>query len=486
MLGQPNTVSRSLLFAWLLCAAHPAAAQQPDPIVSATVSNVTRAESWNYFQPVVLPASTLPVGDPDYAFAGDRAELAVSVEGARFDLDGAFNYVRVENLPTNAIGPGGLGTGAFYFAASGVPYSYQLYTSGLSVRIKAADRRSSVAFGRMPFSSGSSARTSTPRAVDRVIRERLASRLVGNFEWSYYQRRFDGVRADLDRGAWNLTAAAFVPTQGGFEESTNLSMPRVQVAALEWRRPSSRSELQVFGYGYRDRRQRTAVVDNTGSPDAPVDITIGTLGASYARVSPSRSGEWDVVGWGAGQFGSWYDASHRAGSVAMEGGHRWTHAAMTPWLRAGYLYASGDGSEHDSVHGTFFPMLPSTRQYVLSSVYSSMNLRDAFAQLVLEPRRVRARIEVHKVSVASGKDLWYHGSGATASHDRYLGFSGRSAGGATALGTVLEGAIDVPVMKYWSINAYAAVMTAGDVVQRSFTPRALRFWSVENVVRLGK
>ena len=49
------------------------------------------------------------------------------VEGARFDLTGAFNYVRLENLPTNAIGPGGLGSGAFYFAATGVRYSYQLY-----------------------------------------------------------------------------------------------------------------------------------------------------------------------------------------------------------------------------------------------------------------------------------------------------------------------------------------------------------------------
>ena len=111
-------------------------------------------------------------------------------------------------------------------------------------------------------------------------------------------------------------------------------------------------------------------------------------------------------------------------------------------------------------------------------------MRDAFAQVVLEPKHLRARVEVHAVSVASGTDLWYHGSGATASHDRYLGFSGRYAGGATTLGTVLEGAVDVPINKYWSINAYAAVMTAGDVVQRYFTPRALRFWSVENVIRL--
>ena len=473
-----------MLFALLLGVAHAASAQSAEPVVTGTVSNVTRVESWAYFQPIVAPASASPQGRPDYTFLGDRAELAVAVEGSRFDLDGAFNYVRVENLPTRAIGPGGLGTGAFYFAASGVPYSYQLYTSGLSVRIKSASRRTSVALGRMPFSSGASLRGAVSRAVDRVIRERLTSRLIGNFEWSYYQRRFDGVRVDADRESWNLTAAAFMPTQGGFEESTNLTMPRVQVAALEWRRPRAGSELQVFGYGYRDRRRKAAVVDNTGSLDGPVDITLGTFGAAYARTGATPHGEWDLVGWGAGQVGRWYGEPHRASSATIEAGHHWTHIAARPWVRAGYLFASGDRSEHDGVHGTFFQMVPSSRQYALSSVYAQMNVRDAFAQVVLEPKHLRARVEVHAVSVASGTDLWYHGSGATASHDRYLGFSGRYAGGATTLGTVLEGAVDVPINKYWSINAYAAVMTAGDVVQRYFTPRALRFWSVENVIRL--
>ena len=69
-------------------------------------------------------------------------------------MSGAFNYVRVENLPPDAIGPGGLGTGAFYFAASGVSYSYQLYLSELTARIKSADNRASMTLGRMPFSSG--------------------------------------------------------------------------------------------------------------------------------------------------------------------------------------------------------------------------------------------------------------------------------------------------------------------------------------------
>ena len=76
------------------------------------------------------------------------------VDGDRFDLTGAFNYVRLENLPTNAIGPGGFGSGAFYFAATGVRYSYQLYLDELTVRIKSRDRGRSLTVGRMPFSSG--------------------------------------------------------------------------------------------------------------------------------------------------------------------------------------------------------------------------------------------------------------------------------------------------------------------------------------------
>ena len=44
-------------------------------------------------------------------------------------------------------------------------------------------------------------------------------------------------------------------------------------------------------------------------------------------------------------------------------------------------------------------------------------------------------------------------------------------------------AVDVPIRKHWSINAYAGTMSAGDVVQQFFTNKRLVFWSVENVIR---
>jgi hypothetical protein len=112
-----------------------------------------------------------------------------------------------------------------------------------------------------------------------------------------------------------------------------------------------------------------------------------------------------------------------------------------------------------------------------------MNVHDLFAQLWIEPRRLQARIEVHRLALASGRDLWYQGSGATASRDRFFGFSGRAAGGETPLGTVLEGTIDVPIRKHWSVNAYAGAMWGGGVVRRWFTGTRLTYWSLENVIR---
>jgi hypothetical protein len=460
-----------------------AGAQSAEPKVTATISNITRVESWSYFQPAIDPSDPEQlIGDPDYTFFGDRAEMAVRVGGSRFDLSGAFNYVRLESLPTDAIGPGGLGTGAFYFAATGLRYSYQLYLGELTVKMKSAGGGNSVTVGRMPFTSGGES-VSESRSLELLKSERLHSRLLGNFEWSYYQRRFDGVRADFDRPGSHATVAAFVPTQGGFEESTNLSMPKIQVGAGTYTRKVTGSEWQAFAYAYRDRRGEMAVPDNSLSPDRPVDITIATAGASYARVAPTRAGELDTVAWAALQFGDWYGRPHRAGSVAVEAGHRWTSVAARPWLRAGYLWASGDGDQDDDRHGTFFQMLPSSRRYALSSVYSQMNLSDAFAQLAIEPRGLRARIEVHALHLASGADLWYHGSGATASKGRYFGFSGRAAGGHTSLGSIVEGSLDVPIRKYWSINGYAAIMTAGGVVEQMFTNKRLTFWSLENVLR---
>ncbi len=212
-------------------------------------------------------------------------------------------------------------------------------------------------------------------------------------------------------------------------------------------------------------------------------MTIAAFGGSRASLTPTRAGEIDTVAWVAGELGDWYGLPHRAASVALEAGHHWTRAAMRPWVRTGYLFASGDGNGADRRHGTFFQMLPSARQYALSSAYAQMNARDLFVQALFEPGRVRARVDLHRLDLASRQDLWYDGSGATASEGKYFGYTGRISGGATSLGTILETTIDVPIVKHWSVNGYAGRMWGGDVVRASFEGQRLVFWFIENVLR---
>ena len=214
-------------------------------------------------------------------------------------------------------------------------------------------------------------------------------------------------------------------------------MPKVQVAASSFTLKSSNVDWQGFGYLYRDRRGEAAVVDNTFSLDRPVDVTIGDdwrlLRARVADGEPASS----ISSPGSRRRPATGMAARIAPPASRsKRGIAGRASPYRPWLRAGYLWASGDRNGDDDRHGTFFQMLPSSRKYALSSVYAQMNLSDAFAQLAIEPRGLRARIEVHALHLASGADLWYQGSGATASKGRFFGFSGRSARGDTALGTV--------------------------------------------------
>jgi hypothetical protein len=467
------------------CSASVAAAQSsgsPDagPKVTATLSNVTRVESWSFFQPRrdLLPIEE--VANPDYTFAGDRAQLGVRVEGRRFDIAAAFNYVRLENLPTNAIGPGALGSGGFYYASSGFPYSYQLYLSELNLVVKSDRRDVQARFGRMRFASGAEF-TSTNADLETLKRERLHSRMVGEFEWSLYQRRFDGLRIDWDRSRWHVSSSVLLPTQGGYEESAILSMPKIQLASSSFTKKASAAESQLFAHLYRDRRQVSVRPDNTGLGTSAADVTVAAAGGSHAGLVKTTAGEVDIVGWFASEFGGWYGQRHLAVSAVGEIGHRWPRAPMRPWVRGGYLFASGDSDPSDRRHTTFFQMLPSSRKYALSSVYTQMNLRDIFAQSFLElGRGVKARAEVHRLDLAQAADRWYYGSGATASTGPIFGFSSRRSTGETSLGTIVEGTVDVPLMRYWSLNAYIGSMWGGRVVRGLFENRRLTSWYLEN------
>ena len=470
-----------------------ATAQDAAPVVSTPpssalgetsflVQNLTRAELWRFFEPK-------PGGgtNPDYAFAGNRSTLGARYRGARWGLAGAIQYVRLENLPSGAIGPGLLGTGAAYFLQAGGTFSYQFYLRSLSVMFTHQASGAWLEAGRFSRAAAEEP-ASGDGALDALTRSHLNGRLLGDMEWSMYQRAWDGVRGGITRPGWRATATAASPTQGTYEESANLTMDRLRIGAVEVGARAGtlvpHTALSVFGYLYDDRRRVTSRPDNQPPPSAgPVavasaDVRIGTVGASAVATFPHASGRFDALGWAAVQTGDWYGQRHRAWSATVQAGHQWTRAPWQPWLRGGIDYASGDGSESDDAHGTFFPMLPSGNQLSRSNTYALMNVVDGWVDARLSPSSALEVVTaVHLVGLATGSDRWYTGSGGTARAGNYFGFQGRASGGARRLGTLVESEVAWRATRWWTLRGYAGRMAGGDVVRNLFAgDRLMTAW----------
>jgi hypothetical protein len=461
-------------------------ATSPPWVVEPFVRNWTRVEGWRYFAPAPsTPAA--PTGDATTGHIGNRLLAGTRLRRGAIDGTVAVQYVQFGGLPSDAIGPGALGTGALYFDHSGDSSSRQLYVKTANVAFRSLWKHLDLQLGRMGYTSGAE-RPSGNAKIEAVKRQRLDSRLVGEFEWSLYQRSFDGVRADWNEKNFRITGSALQPTQGGFEDAAGVSMSDVRVlSAILTTAPGvvvPRSELQVFVHHYDDTRDVTARPDNTGRRVTAVDIGITTIGAHLAGSRPLGAGEADGLLWTAGQFGSWYDQDHRAMAVTVEGGYQWTKARWSPWLRGGVSWFSGDGAADDDHHGTFFPMLPTVRRYSQSTLYSMANLRDLMVQAILRPRaNVTVRVDGHVLGLASRDDGWYAGSGATQDSGRIFGYTLRSSGREQRLMEVAEGSIDWRITSRWSINGYAAIASRGPVVRTSFVRGPAVFTYVENVVQ---
>lgn len=455
--------------------AQPAAA----PHMQWSLTNTTRVESWSFFDP---PSTG---GDPDYTFVANRLRIGVDRTWSVVDVNASLQYVQFGGLPTDASGPGALGTGALYFGHSDRIDSRGVYLRTLFARVRLPGGVV-LQGGRVPYQSGAESASGQPK-IEAVKRARLDSRLIGEFEWSLYQRTFDGVRADLDRRRWHLTGAWLLPTQGGFEEDAVARMAGINLGLASMTlRPSAlvpATDVNVFAVSYHDDRPVAARPDNSGLTAQRVDVDVITLGTSLVGAASRGPGEADWLAWVAAQTGTWYSQSHRAWSLALEGGYQWK-ARWQPWLRGGFLQASGDHDAADDRHGTFFPVLPTVRKYAFTAVYAPMNLRDVFVEASLRPvSRATVRADVRRLWLADAADLWYAGSGASQQRGTIFGYAGRQSGGATAFGTVLEGAANVTLGRHWSINGFAGTIRGGPVVRTLFVGRWLRFFYIENVLQ---
>jgi hypothetical protein len=459
-----------------------AAAGTTGQALTPFVRNWTRVESWSFFEP--RPGG----GDPEYTFVANRLLAGLRHTGRRHELVGALQYVQFAGLPERAIGPGALGTGALYFDHNRRTDSRQVFLKALNLQIRQIAGHVDVRIGRMPYASGAEV-TSGDAGIEAVKRMRLDSRLVGEFEWSLYQRAFDGIRADWDdRRQLHGTLVAFWPTQGGFDERAGRSLRDVRVVGgvLDLR-PSPRfrrTQAQIFAWDYRDSRPVTGRPDNARRPVGAADVGVQTFGASLVGAYPGATGRADVLAWLAVQTGDWYESRHRASAFALEAGHQWPAVPGRPWLRAGWNRASGDADADDAEHGTFFPMLPTGRKYSLSASYAAMNLDDVFGQLIVRPGPgVVVRADVHRLRLVERADLWYAGSGATRRAGTVFGYAGRVSGGGRSLGVAWEASADWALSPRWSINGYAGVIRGGDVVRATFAGDRLRFAYVENVIQ---
>jgi len=244
-------------------------------------------------------------------------------------------------------------------------------------------------------------------------------------------------------------------------------------------------EMQGFAFRYLDHRRVAGRPDNTGRAADAVDVAVNSFGATLVGASPIRDGrQWDGMLWVVGQSGSWYGQAHRGLSVAAEAGYQWTDLSWRPWLRGGYLHASGDDNPADDRHGTFFQMLPTVRRYAQTASYSQMNNTDLFGQLLLRPMPpLGIRVDIHRVGLASSRDLWYFGSGATQSRGTVFGYSTRPSNGVTDLATIVEASGDYAVSPRWSVNAYVGVARGGQVVRRTFAGSMMTFAYLENVLQ---
>ncbi len=265
-------------------------ARHDTPRTTAFVRNWTRAESWSFFEP------RSGGGDPTYRDVANRLQIGLRRVADRYEFLAAVQYVQFGWLPRDASGPGALGTGAAYFSHAGRTDSRQAYVRYLSVRVKELFPGLTVQLGRMGYTDGAEAPAAHAK-IDSVKQQRATSRMIGEFEWSIYQRGFDGIQLDWDRFPWHACVSALRPTQGGFEDAAGLRIDEIRLltatlnAAPRGLIPNT--DVQLFFYRYDDTRAVRERPDNTGRPTMGADIRINSFGASMIGAVPLPSGELD-------------------------------------------------------------------------------------------------------------------------------------------------------------------------------------------------
>lgn len=443
-----------------------------------------RMETWDWFE-----GNT---GNSNYVFPHSLLRVAIGQESPHFDWQLEAAQIMILALPTNAVvaaPQGQLGLGGTYYAANGngqnnvngfVKQAYVRFKGLGSGRLR---------LGRFEYFDGTEVAPKDP-TLATLVQTRIAQRLIGNFGFSAVGRSFDGGQFGYDFGKSNVTFVGARATRGVYQVDAMGEVDAdIYYGALTVpvEAKDSVGELRLFGLGYIDHRTAVLKTDNRPSAVRAADhwdIQIGTYGGNYLHVFNTPSaGKFDFVIWGAAQTGSWGLLEHRAGAFVGEFGWQPPMKTLKPWLSAGYSYASGDGNSADSVHETFFQVLPTPRIYARFPFYNMENNEDFYGTLTLRPHsKLSIRSDLRALRLSSRNDLWYSGGGVF--QQMTFGYTGRPSSGNRSLANIWDLSADYQASRDFGVGLYYAHAWGKSVIASIYPrDRNAQFFYLESNLR---
>ncbi|MHB8304352.1 MAG: alginate export family protein [Acidobacteriaceae bacterium] len=434
-----------------------------------------------------------PPESETYSYVESLLRLGVAQRARHWDWMLELAQPALLGLPKDAVSPvlaqGQLGLGGTYYAANGnnsYPAAAFLKQGFLRYHFHGTDKN--LRLGRFEFIDGQETQPKNP-TLSWLQTNRIAQRLVGNYDFSDAQRSFDGIDGHYGTGTWDITAMAGRADQGVYNVNGNPEL-NVDIQYLAFSRYEFKQHFlwRVFGLGYHDGRTGILKVDNRPLPVRQADhknIRLGTYGGDFITTISAGTGKMDLLFWGVLQNGNWGTQNDGAGAAAVEGGYRLTKVATAPWLRGGWFLGSGDNHPTDNRHNTFFQVLPTPRIYARFPFYNLMDNKDRFIQLIDNPtKRVELRSDLHWLQLASKNDLWYLGGGAF--DNKVFGYVGRPSNGSSSFATVADVSADWQATKTVALNFYYAHASGKNVISSIYpVDRNAQFGYVEMVYHWG-
>jgi hypothetical protein len=431
--------------------------------ISGEVTARNSYESWFQSDP--------PKADNDYDYFFTRTRLGISLSHPYIGLSLQAQDVHMWNLPENSLAPapqGPLGIGAIYDLHRGndsadsliIRKAYmdlpRLFVKGLSARL-----------GRFDYADGQEVMYENPK-VSWLKNMRLSERLIGPFDWSSFNRSFDGAQVSYNGNGFSLHSTATHPTQGGFENDAHKTISAIDLATvtgtIKYGQWLKNTEGRLFYYYYNDNRNISNTPGQSGLEEG--NIRINTFGTHWLRTKTIKAGVFDFLFWGAVQDGEWGAVTHNAWAAALEGGFQFNSVFWKPWVRGGYFVSSGDTDPNDGKHETFYQLLPTARKYALFPFYNLMNNEDLFIQVIMKPKAfLTVRADLHSLNLHEKSDLWYMGAGPTQSSGNIFGYIGRRSNNREDLATVFEVAPGFAFSNNFSANVYYGHAFGKDVIK---------------------